>query len=235
MSYWFKYTRDERIGSGGFGNIYRYKKTFNLCDCLFSSNIIDSFFPTPLVGKVIPNIYSDYIKREINAMRKLHGVKGVVPLLDVIHDSENTTLIMPEYKQDLFAYITSDKYQIHDEEFTLYIVQTLKNIIFDCHQKGVLHLDIKPENIMINDDKKIVLIDFGASFITPNGYKDTLENISVTHICGSKIYSPPETRCYPAIVSGKTDYWSINVVGLVIYNLVAPDALQKEKLEWVNK
>ena len=34
---------------------------------------------------------------------------------------------------------------------------------------------------------------------------------------------------------GKTDYWSINVVGLVIYNLIAPDALQKEKLEWVNK
>jgi len=235
MNSWFKYTRGELIGSGGFGNIYRYKKTFNLCDCLFSSHIIDPFFSTPLVGKVIPNIYSDSIKREINAMRKLQGVKGIVPLLDVIHESENTTLIMPEYKQDLFTYITSAKYQIHDEEFTLYIVQTLKNIIFDCHQKGVLHLDIKPENIMINDDKKIVLIYFGASFITPNRYKDTLKNISVKHICGSEIYSPPETRCYPAMVSGKTDYWSINVVGLVIYNLIVPDALQKEKLEWVNK
>ena len=228
MTSWFKYIRGELIGSGGFGNIYRYKKTFNVCECLSSSNIIGSFFDTntmPIVGKVIPNVYLDSINREIDAMRKLDGVKGVVPLLDVIRDSENTTLIMPEYKQDLFTYITEDEYKIHDEDFTLYVIQTLKEIIFECHKKGVLHLDIKPENIMINDKKELVIIDFGSSFITPNGYRGTLNKMFIPHACGSETYSPPETKGYPAIISGKTDYWGINAVGFVVYYLIPPQSL----------
>ena len=43
-----------------------------------------------------------------------------------------------------------------------YLSQILSALEY-IHRKGVLHLDLKPGNIMVNQDDEVVLIDFGAS------------------------------------------------------------------------
>merc|ERR1719262_1835309 len=59
--------------------------------------------------------------------------------------------------------------------------------IKNCHDNQVVHLDIKPENILTNDDASVIkLTDFGMSqFVPKNGQ-------IVNEMCGTEMYSPPE-------------------------------------------
>lgn len=195
-----KYTLGCKIGHGGFGRIYKIE----------NSNV-------PLVGKVIPNYYFDSIEREVKAMKKLDDIEGVINLIDVVKDENNTTIILPEYKEDLFSYITSNKYKLNDSDFSCKILNELLRITEECHNKGVLHLDIKPENIMIDiidNDVKLTLIDFGSSIIV----KDVNAITKLPHVCGTSRYSPIEIMSYPPSASCKSDMWSVMMTVATCYD-----------------
>lgn len=60
-----------------------------------------------------------------------------------------------------------------------------KSIQF-CHQKGVLHKDLKLENIMVTPNLKTVLVDFGYSEKLPKPKGQSIK------FCGTPFYVPPE-------------------------------------------
>ncbi len=85
--------------------------------------------------------------------------------------------------------------------------------LFYCHQVvNVVHRDIKPDNIMINQNNQAVLIDFGVSLITqPSSHCD----IKTTE--GSYIYFAPELLFKKEekekiqIKGEKTDIWALGI------------------------
>ncbi len=75
------------------------------------------------------------------------------------------------------------------------------------HAANILHLDVKPENIMIFKDRQ-KLGDFGVSSIARKvGYVPVEQNI-----WGSLLYSPPEVIDRAKEISGKSDIYSLGVV-----------------------
>ena len=66
-------------------------------------------------------------------------------------------------------------------------IRQLANVIQFIHSRGFLHLDIKPENILIRPDGRLVLIDFDLALPRKRFFKK-LSNIS-----GTAAYVPPET------------------------------------------
>lgn len=78
------------------------------------------------------------------------------------------------------------------------------------HSKGIIYRDIKPENIILDNDGHIKLIDFGLA-------KDNLTEQSLTNtFCGTNEYIPPE------VIMGKDygfnfDWWGF---GVIIYELL---------------
>jgi MAP/microtubule affinity-regulating kinase len=60
-----------------------------------------------------------------------------------------------------------------------------KHVLY-CHSKGVVHKDIKMDNIMIRSNGEMRLIDFGFSEILPR------ESGSKPKFCGTPYYIPPE-------------------------------------------
>lgn len=86
------------------------------------------------------------------------------------------------------------------------IAKTLKY----CHDQGVLHRDLKAENILFSKEGRLKLIDFAFAFKGDRGYKDDT-------FCGTFCYMAPEIfRKYPQCPI-KADIWAL---GVLAYKLV---------------
>jgi serine/threonine protein kinase len=104
------------------------------------------------------------IIREINAMRSLRSVRGLVHLHDVFHSSERWYLVMTLASGgdvlDRLARRTS-----YSEENARGLVKSLLQALHFVHARRIVHRDVKPENLLLrspsSDDSDILLADFG--------------------------------------------------------------------------
>lgn len=108
---------------------------------------------------------------EICLLKKVSHVKGVVKLLDYFECSDSFVIVMerPEVVKDLYDYITEKEY-LEEKLSRVFFHQVVETII-GCHKSGVIHRDIKDENILV-DMKNLTLriVDFGSGAYL----KDTL-------------------------------------------------------------
>jgi serine/threonine-protein kinase len=77
-----------------------------------------------------------------------------------------------------------------------------------AHQRGVVHRDVKPSNLMIDEDERVVVTDFGISKALEAGTQYT----SVGQIVGTPRYLSPEQAAGEAI-DGRADQYSLAVLG----------------------
>uniref|UniRef100_A0A3B3IL29 non-specific serine/threonine protein kinase n=1 Tax=Oryzias latipes TaxID=8090 RepID=A0A3B3IL29_ORYLA len=139
---------------------------------------------------------------------------GIIRMLDFYKTRGAWVIITekPENTQDLFDYITTCKLLREDtaREFLGQVIQALLH----CHSRGVVHMDVKDENLLLDlSTRKLLLIDFGSAvFLKPDKEYDTFD--------GTATYAPPErlTRgCYKALPS---EVWSLRIL---LYDMVHGD------------
>ena len=82
------------------------------------------------------------------------------------------------------------------------------------HHHGVVHRDIKPQNLLIMKDGKLKICDFGLSY-----YQGNIDRILPTAKCGSTFYAAPELFEKCDTYDGyKTDIWAC---GVVLFSMLA--------------
>merc|ERR1712158_106741 len=133
---------------------------------------------------------SDNMPLEVALMQQLQDVPGVIKLFDYF--SEQGPL--PEtLAKDLFKQI----------------LQT----IMGCHKRGIVHRDIKDENILIDlKTFKTKVIDFGSG--------DYIEDNVYQRFQGTRVYSPPEWINSRAYRPEGLTVWSL---GVLLYDMVCGD------------
>lgn len=101
------------------------------------------------------------------------------------------------------------------EQIVSKVVRQLVEALAHCHSKGVCHLDVKPENIIVNPDWKIKLIDFAFSV-------KMLDQSRIKKYCGTPSYMAPEVLKRESFHPHKADSWAVGVVAFKLLTGTTP-------------
>lgn len=171
-----KYMLGRVIGVGGFGITY-IGWDLNLQTYI----AIKEYFPESLAGRdtsgehgsnvVIPHdtqkdVYEKGLKRyveEAQNLSKFYQLQGIVSVKDFFYEN-GTGYIVMEYINgiNLKEYLNNSGGRL-DEATVLALMKPALESLYQIHNSGLVHRDISPDNIMVTNEGKIKLIDFGSA------------------------------------------------------------------------
>ena len=133
------------------------------------------------------------VPAEVAFLKRLQGVKGVIQLVDYHQIDQFCCIVMerPKTGMDLFDYI--EFYGALEEDVARHIFGQIIETMCLMSQAGIVHRDIKGENILIDSDTlNIWIIDFGlASFVEEKAtsvFRGTLNNKPPEFLMGGRYY-----------------------------------------------
>jgi serine/threonine-protein kinase len=149
------------------------------------------------------------LEREARAVAKLNH-DGILQIFDYSSEEAASSYIVTEFidGQTLKQFLSSRKLPV--PELAALIVIELGEALSHAHSLGILHRDVKPENVMVRKDGVLKLMDFGVAQVVD------LERMTVTgQILGSPAYMAPE------VLDGRTlDFRSdVFSVGVMLYQM----------------
>ncbi|XP_013109454.2 testis-specific serine/threonine-protein kinase 3 [Stomoxys calcitrans] len=158
--------------------------------------------------KAPPEYIMKFLPREIEAVKDLHH-ENLITFYQCIETNRRVYLIMQLAENGtLLDYVRSRSYL--DETQSRHLFKQLISAVEYIHAKGVVHRDIKCENLLLDEDFNLKLIDFGFA------RKDTRTSdeqvvMSKTY-CGSYAYASPEILKGMPYDPFLSDIWACGVV-----------------------
>ena len=136
-----KYEIIEEVGQGTFGKVFRGKHIRTKEDVAIKIQF-----------KSIINV----LQHEAKLYKHLENTIGIPSMRNYGHQEGFHYLILDYLDKPL------DKLEMTPSESLTYFIEAVK-VLETIHKLGVLHRDIKPDNLMINERKQVYVIDFGLS------------------------------------------------------------------------
>lgn len=169
------------------------------------------------------------IPLEIALMIRVREVKNCITILDYLEQKNCFIIVMERFEscKDLFDFITEKGGGLSEslaKEFFKQIVQAILSI----HKLGVLHRDIKDENILVDmNTNQLFIIDFGAGAFVDNNNQNKL----FKDFHGTRVYSPPEWILNQSYYGDKAAVWSL---GVLLFNMIYGDIPWEEDNDIIN-
>ena len=100
-----------------------------------------------------------------------------------------------------------------DPDELLLIIDTLLDVLAAAHDKGIVHRDVKPDNIFITVEGKVKLLDFGIARVIAPGRPRTTQSGATM---GTPAFMPPEqARGRWEQIDGRSDLWAVGATMFV--------------------
>lgn len=147
------------------GNCTQYSKTY-LCTDQYTNE--DVFIKVLNVSDERKEIVQELFKREVRALKLLNH-ESIVKYLDSGLSSSGEPFIVMEYFAGYTLYKLIQEELLNNETKFEITIKIIDAIIYS-HEKNIIHRDIKPQNILIDEDYNLKIIDFGISKIIGLSY-----------------------------------------------------------------
>jgi serine/threonine protein kinase len=142
--------------------------------------------------------------REIAVLRQLRH-PNIVELNDVVQNEGRLFLVFEFVDKDLKKYMEATQGDLTMETIKSYTYQLLAGLEY-CHVRGVMHRDLKPQNILISKDGVLKIADFGLAraFVPPIR--------PFTHEVVTLWYRPPEILLGCKTYALPVDMWAVGTI-----------------------
>ncbi|MDX2161016.1 MAG: protein kinase [bacterium] len=204
------YELHEQIGAGGFGAVYRAFQT--------------ALKREVAVKVILPEHANqpDFVRRfeaEARLVAQLDHLH-IVPLYDYWRTDDGTAFLVMRWLRggSLRAMIRANPLSL---ESAVSMIEQICDALSFAHQRGIIHRDIKPDNILLDEHRNAYLGDFGIA-------KVTVSNVNITStgsVPGTPAYAAPE-QIGGGRVTAQTDLYAL---GITLYEALTgrhpfPDA-----------
>lgn len=220
------YTIEEKIGSGGFGTVYKASKSNQSGTYVRAIKHIS--LPTKKQYNDVlnsmggdyskaDNYFSDILKDIVGEIQILNnlteqGVRNVVWYYENQIDENQSPLrydiyILMEYLTPFDEYIQTHDFTVRD---VIKLGKDITSALIACHKNNIIHRDIKDENIFVANDGTYKLGDFGVS-------KKLQDRSRAESMKGTPNYIAPEVYLGKGTYDNTVDIYSL---GIVLYKLL---------------
>ena len=201
-----KYIKVSKIGGGSFGAVYLVKEK-------------DTNKVYAMKKFYLDNLGNGGAKKQYEILSKFNH-ENIYKAIDMfISPNKNQYLITPYYQNNLHDYVTN---KLPEKVIKQIIFQIICGVNY-LHSLKYLHRDIKPDNILLSSEGKVILTDFDLCRQESKGKDDPMTRTAVT-----LYYRAPEIFFGDSYYGNKIDIWSI---GCVFAELVIGRPLFRAKNE----
>uniref|UniRef100_A0AAG5DEW3 Ovarian-specific serine/threonine-protein kinase Lok n=1 Tax=Anopheles atroparvus TaxID=41427 RepID=A0AAG5DEW3_ANOAO len=194
-----------RLGSGACGTVFLIHHTISCLPFAMKHVMKDQ-----ISERTRPQFLNEptRVMREATIMKELNH-PCVIKMHDIIDEPDAVYMVLEYMKGgDLLTRIINSKH-LPEKTAKLFFLQMCHAVKY-LHEEGITHRDLKPDNILLQDDQEYTLLkvsDFGLSrFVGKNSVMRTL--------CGTPLYVAPEVlkTSGRGSYTRKVDIWSLGVV-----------------------
>ena len=190
------------VARGGFSTIYR--ATQSTMERTVAVKLIHATVVDPVAG--------EHFLREVRATGRLSQHPNVAPVYDVGTTSTGQPyLLMPYYEHGSLQQRITANGALSEAE-AVRVARTLAGTLDYVHNRGIVHRDVKPANVLLSESQEPLLADFGVARLVDGSVP--------MHTTGANVvtwaYGPPE-----AFTGGPpTAAWDIYSLGATVYAML---------------
>lgn len=220
-----KYKIHRQLGRGGMGIVYLAEDTTLLR--LVALKVLDQDVTAS------PHFEQRFLQ-EARTIASLNH-PNIVPIHALSRIKENWVIEMPFVEGG--SLMDAEAQGTLDVRSALKCVRDILLALAVCHESGIIHRDVKPSNILLGEQSRGMLSDFGLAKLLSLHQQDSVQtSCSASLFIGTPRYAPPESW----EEQEPTPAWDIYSVGMILYEAICgaapydaqtPLSLMKQLLE----
>ncbi|HEX7312701.1 MAG TPA: protein kinase [Pyrinomonadaceae bacterium] len=209
-----KYEIQSLVGEGGMGRVYR------ALDTELRRPVALKFLPADVAAD--PRRLERFGREALAASALNHP--NIVTVYDIGQTEDGRRFFATEFVEGatLRAHLKEQRVKLGE---ALDIVAQIAAALVEAHGQGIVHRDVKPENVMVRRDGYVKVLDFGLAKLTGGPAASSVDTEAATRalgptgagtILGTVSYMSPE-QSRGEEVDARTDVWSL---GVVLYEML---------------